>query len=96
VRNLPHPGWTLRGLRIYGREGAGTQRWSGWSHQIRGLLKMAPDWIAPSGLILLEIEASQGRRAVDLAHDAFPQASVNLSQDLAGRDRLLEIEMPQA
>jgi len=96
--NLPYiPTGTLRRLRVYGREPAlALNGGVDGLTKIRGLLKIAPDWIAPGGLILLEIEASRGRRAVDLAHDAFPQAAVHLRQDLAGLDRLLEIEMSRA
>jgi release factor glutamine methyltransferase len=64
--------------------------------KMRGLLHVLPDWIAPGGLILLEIEASHGRQALELAHATFPQAAVSLHEDLAGRDRLLEIEQPRA
>ena len=63
--------------------------------QIRRLLSIAPDWLAPGGLILLEIEASQGPRALSLAFDAFHAASIELRQDLAGRDRLLTIQLPE-
>jgi methylase of polypeptide subunit release factors len=38
---------------------------------LRRLLQIAPEWLAPGGMILLEIEASQGMSAVSLAYDAF-------------------------
>jgi release factor glutamine methyltransferase len=59
---------------------------------IRRLLAMAPAALAPGGMILLEIEASSGVEAHRLASGFFPQARIELHQDLAGRDRLLEIQ----
>ncbi len=59
---------------------------------MRGLLDAAPQHLAPGGMILLEIEASQGAAALSLAYDAFSQADIKLFQDLAGRDRLLAIQ----
>ena len=55
---------------------------------------LVPNWMAPGGLILLEIEASRGPRCLSLAYDAFHAAAIHLHQDLAGRDRLLEIQLP--
>lgn len=60
---------------------------------IRRLLALAPPRLTPGGLILLEIESSQGPSALSLAYDAFTQAEIHLHQDLAGRDRLLEIRL---
>jgi release factor glutamine methyltransferase len=57
--------------------------------QIRRLLQAAPGVLAADGLILLEIEATQGVAALELARLAFAHASVELVQDLAGRDRLI-------
>jgi release factor glutamine methyltransferase len=59
---------------------------------VRHLLRIAPAWLAPNSLIFLEIEASQGMSAVSLAYDAFDNAEINLHQDLAGQDRLVEIK----
>jgi hypothetical protein len=42
-------------------------------------------------MILLEIEATRGIEALNLACDLFSEATIHLHQDLAGRDRLLEI-----
>lgn len=58
---------------------------------IRKLLRIAPEWLAPGGMILLEIEASQGIEVVSLAYDAFDNAEIYLRKDLAGRHRLVEI-----
>jgi len=43
-------------------------------------------------LILMEIDSTCGALALSLAHEMFPGASVQLHQDLAGLDRLLEVQ----
>jgi len=58
---------------------------------IRRLVAEAPRLLAPGGLCLLEIEASQGSTVFALAQSAFPGADICLSQDLNGQDRLLSI-----
>ena len=91
--NLPYiPTETLYTLPIYGREP--TLALDGGADGlalIRKLLQLAPGWLAPNSMILLEIEASTGLQALDLAHDLFSEAEIRLHQDLAGNDRLLEI-----
>lgn len=52
----------------------------------------AQTWLAPDGLLLLEIETEQGIIAKNMALDAFPRASINVLPDLAGHSRLLFIE----
>ena len=44
-------------------------------------------------MMLLEIEATLGVQALGLAFDTFSNATIHLHQDLAGRDRLLEIKL---
>lgn len=91
--NLPYiPTETLYTLPIYKREP--TLALDGGSDGlalIRKLLSVAPGWLAPNSMILLEIEATTGIRALDLAYDLFSEAEIHLHQDLAGNDRLLEI-----
>ncbi len=91
--NLPYiPSKTLHNLPIYGREP--TLALDGGADGLdlfRRLLDIAPDWLAPHGLILLEIEATRSVEAMSLAYDIFSSATIHLHQDLAGRDRLLEI-----
>jgi len=91
--NLPYiPTQTLQKLPVYGREP--TLALNGGEdglNIVRQLLKIAPKWLAPNGMILLEIEASQGMSAVSLAYDAFDNVEIHLHQDLAGHDRLVEI-----
>ena len=58
---------------------------------IRRLLSFAPGRLAQPGLFLLEIEASQGAAVESLAKRAFPQARIELLNDLAGRARLVTV-----
>ena len=46
----------------------------------------------PGGGILIEIGADQGEAASHLARTFFPQATVRVHPDLAGRDRVLEVQ----
>jgi release factor glutamine methyltransferase len=91
--NLPYiPTRTLQKLPVYEREP--TLALNGGEdglNIVRQLLSIAPKWLAPNGMILLEIEASQGMSAVSLAYDAFDNVEIHLHQDLAGQDRLVEI-----
>jgi release factor glutamine methyltransferase len=59
---------------------------------IRRLLQQALTRLAAGGLLLLEIEASQGSAALALAQAAFPYAQIQLLSDLAGQDRLIRLE----
>ncbi len=91
--NLPYiPTETLHTLPIYGSEP--TLALDGGADGLdlyRRLLKLAPDWLAPNGKILLEIEATQGMKALSLAYDTFNNMNIQLHQDYAGYDRILEI-----
>lgn len=60
--------------------------------QIRSLLMQVSEALAPGGLALLEIEAEQGGAVQVLAEAYFPDARIDLLQDLAGRDRLLRVQ----
>ena len=91
--NLPYiPTEKLQQLPIYGKEP--TLALDGGTDGLdlyRRLFKLAPDWLAPHGMMLLEIESSLGVKALGLAFDTFSDATIHLHQDLAGNDRLLEI-----
>jgi release factor glutamine methyltransferase len=93
--NLPYiPTDTLRNLPVFGREP--TLALDGGEDGldlIRRLLHTGPEWLAPNGMLLLEIEATRGSGALDLAYDLFSQATIQLHKDLAGQDRLLEIHL---
>ena len=93
--NLPYiPTETLSRLPIFGREP--TLALDGGTdglEVIRRLLDLSPEWLAPNGMILLEIEATRGIQALNMAADMFSQGTIHLHQDLAGQDRLLEINI---
>lgn len=93
--NLPYiPTEKLHGLPVYGREP--TLALDGGADGLdpfRRLLNIAPQWLAPGGRMLLEIEAAQGTAVLSLAYDVFTQAELHLHRDLAGQDRLLEIQL---
>jgi release factor glutamine methyltransferase len=91
--NLPYiPTDTLRSLPIYGREPAlALDGGDDGLELIRRLLRIGPEWLAPNGMMLFEIESTRGSQALNLACDLFSEATIHLHQDLAGRDRLLEI-----
>lgn len=94
--NLPYiPTGTLRGLPVYGREP--TLALDGGPDGLdpfRKLFGLVFDWMAPGGRMFLEIEATRGSAVLSLAYDAFIAASIHLHRDLAGHDRLLEIQFP--
>ena len=94
--NLPYiPTRKLYSLPIYGREP--TIALDGGADGLdpfRKLFKLVPEWMASGGRILLEIEATRGLAVLSLAYDTFISAAIHLHQDLAGHDRLLEIQLP--
>jgi len=93
--NPPYiPTETLRGLPIFGREP--TLALDGGADGLniyRCLFQLAPDWIAPDGILLLEIESTLGEAITQLARDSFPHSEIQLHRDLAGRDRLAQIKL---
>lgn len=96
LANLPYiPTEALRQLAVYGKEP--TLALDGGPDGlllIRRLLEQAPHSLAPGGLLLLEIETSQGVAARSLAANAFANAEIALHADLAGHDRVLEVRSP--
>ena len=58
---------------------------------IQRLLSQAPEVLAPGGTILLEIGSPQRKDTIRLVEMAFPFAHIQVLQDLAGWDRVLEI-----
>jgi release factor glutamine methyltransferase len=91
--NLPYiPTETLHQLPIFGREPTiALDGGRDGLDLIQRLLNITPQWLATNGMMLLEIEATHGDQALRLARRAFPQASLDLHKDLAGRERLLQI-----
>jgi release factor glutamine methyltransferase len=96
--NLPYiPTSMLVRLPIYGKEPAlALDGGPDGLDPFRRLFDQIPEWMTRDGLILLEIESSSGAAVLSLAYDAFHAASIHLRQDLAGHDRLLEIQLTGA
>jgi release factor glutamine methyltransferase len=94
VSNPPYiPTRKLRHTGVYGKEP--TQALDGGSDGlvlIRRILKEAPIHLPPGGLVLVEIESSEGSQVLSLASESFPKARIRLHKDLAGHDRLLEVQ----
>lgn len=92
--NLPYiPTNMLRQMEVYSREP--TLALDGGSdglELIRRLLSQAEACMAPGGLLLAEIEATQGPAALGYAQSILPATHITLHQDLAGKDRLLSVE----
>lgn len=63
-------------------------------HHINLLLQNATNILAPAGCLLIEIEASMGDALYEQSLQIFPNASVSILQDLAGKDRLIQVELP--
>jgi release factor glutamine methyltransferase len=95
VANLPYiPGSVLKNLPVARHEpGLALDGGADGLDLIRRLLKMAPGYIEDDGLLLLEIEASQGEKITSLAKENFPGAAITLLPDLSGKDRLVEIRL---
>jgi release factor glutamine methyltransferase len=94
VSNLPYiPTEILKKTPVYGREPAIAVDGGTDGLEIIGrFLKKAPSCLLPGGALLIEIEASEGPAVKLLALDVFPNAGIRLHKDLAGRDRLLEVQ----
>lgn len=91
--NLPYiPTATLHTLPVYGHEP--TLALDGGNNGLdlyRKLFDIVPQWASSNAAILIEIEASQGMSAPELAQKIFTNATFIIHQDLAGKDRLLEV-----
>jgi release factor glutamine methyltransferase len=64
---------------------------SGGLQVIRELLKTAPRYLK-GGTLLMEIGAWQGNVVKALAAASFPDATITIHRDLAGLDRMIEVE----
>lgn len=92
--NLPYiPTQTLNTLKIYGREPSlALDGGSQGLDLIQKLLLQSQDRLSRGGLLLMEIEASQGKAVLSLAQKTFQGSQVQIKSDLAGRDRLIAIQ----
>jgi len=59
---------------------------------IERLLAQAPVHLRPGGAIFLEIGYDQGPAAGVIARQYFPTAAIRIHQDLAGLDRVVEVQ----
>lgn len=94
LSNPPYiPTETLHGLEIFGREP--TLALDGGPDGMsitRRLLAESKRYLAQGGALRVEIEAGQGKIALETAKSYFPGAKVQIYKDLAGLDRLLAID----
>jgi release factor glutamine methyltransferase len=92
--NLPYiPTATLQSLRVSKHEPrTALDGGEDGLNYIDRLLHQADARMAPGGLILLEIEAGQGDSSRLLARACFPNASIEVKNDLAGLPRLLCVQ----
>ena len=94
VANLPYiPTDVLHGLKVFQHEPqTALDGGQDGLDLIRKLLEVMPQVIKPESLILFEIEANQGKNAIELTQAQFPNAEVSLHLDLSGHDRLVRIQ----
>ncbi len=92
--NLPYiPSATLKTLAVYTREPTiALDGGADGLDLICRFLKDAPHFIAPKGMILLEIDASHGQKALRLAKEYLPNAVCKLQKDYSHRDRFIKIQ----
>jgi len=64
----------------------------GGLEQIEKLLHQCNQLLLPGGLILLEIDSSQGKSVKKLANEIIPNSFVRIHVDYSGHDRVVEIE----
>jgi release factor glutamine methyltransferase len=83
----------LHSLPVYGREpDLALDGGPDGLELIQRLICHAPRNMTPGGLLLMEIEATQGEVVLELAKKAFPISNPKILTDLAGLDRLLVVE----
>ncbi|TMD83268.1 MAG: peptide chain release factor N(5)-glutamine methyltransferase [Chloroflexi bacterium] len=61
---------------------------------IRTALSQAPAVVKPGGALFFEYDPAQTRRIVRLAQGQWPAADISVHKDLAGRDRVVRIQLP--
>jgi release factor glutamine methyltransferase len=93
--NLPYiPSAELKKLKVFRREPSlALDGGPDGLALIRRLLAQAGRKLTPGGLLLVEIEASQGGQVLSVAGQSFPAARSVVLADLAGRQRLLRVEL---
>jgi protein-(glutamine-N5) methyltransferase, release factor-specific len=61
---------------------------------IARLIEEAPAHLRPGGALFEEIGDEQGAAVAELARNALPNARISIEKDLAGRDRVLLVQLP--
>jgi release factor glutamine methyltransferase len=91
--NLPYiPTQVLKNLTVYDKEPRlALDGGIDGVELISKLLNQARSRLSPGGVILLEIESTQGDEVKKLAQAFYPAAKVHLLKDLSGQDRCIEI-----
>jgi release factor glutamine methyltransferase len=93
--NLPYiPTKTLEHLRV--KQNEPEQALDGGNDGlviIRNLLADIRRALSPGGCALIEIEENEGSAAIDIARTFLPETTAQIKKDLAGKDRLLCIQM---
>ena len=59
---------------------------------LRPQLRQAEAYLQPGGAVMLEIDEEQCPAMAEAARSAFPDAGVRVLPDLAGRDRVLDVQ----
>ena len=92
--NLPYiPTSTLHGLQVFRREPSlALDGGPDGLQYLRPYLQSAVDYLKPAGLLLCEIEATQGFSVFEIAKQNFPHSDIAIHHDLAGHQRLLSIQ----
>ena len=57
----------------------------------RVFFRQAPEYLAPDGMILMEIDPEQKNELLTEAHRYFPEAACTCLPDLSGTDRVIQI-----
>ncbi|MGB7095964.1 MAG: hypothetical protein WBD62_15075, partial [Anaerolineales bacterium] len=58
------------------------------------LLEIAPSYTNPGGVLLIEIESTQGVQVQSIAQRHFPFANIRVIPDLSNHDRVVRIQQP--
>lgn len=93
--NLPYiPSQTLAGLKIQGHEpDLALDGGEDGLDYVSKLITCSQVYTKPGGVLLIEIDSSQGEQVSIMARNIFRDVDITLHKDLAGRDRLVQIQL---
>ena len=94
--NLPYiPTEILPSLKVFGREpDLALNGGKEGLDLIAQLLEIAPSYINLGGVLLIEIESTQGVQVQSIAKQHFPFANIRVIPDLSNHDRVVRIQQP--